>query len=235
MAPRPAPAALPHDRPTGDVGALARSLFTDGPLLGRLMQHHRHRIAPVARCLELVPAGVDLLDVGCGGGLFVACLAASGRVRSAHGVDASAAAIATARAAANRLRDRAPGVEVRFEHRRVEEGLPAGEYGAVSMIDVMHHIPRPAQRGAFLEAAARVRAGGVFLYKDMCDAPAWRAAMNRMHDLVMARQWIRYLPIEDADRWAAEAGLVREVAEERAMLWYGHEIRVYRRAAGGAQ
>ena len=99
------------------------------------------------------------------------------------------------------------------------------------MIDVMHHIPPQAQRGAFLEAAGRVRAGGVFLYKDMCDAPVWRAGMNRLHDLVMARQWIRYLPIEDADRWAAEAGLVREVAEEHAMLWYGHEIRMYRRAA----
>jgi hypothetical protein len=47
----------------------------------------------------------------------------------------------------------------------------------------------------------------------------------------MARQWIRYLPVETADRWATEAGLVREVAEERAMLWYGHEIRLYRRPA----
>ena len=231
MAPRPAPEALHDQRPTGDIGALARSLFTDGPLLPRLMQHHRHRIAPVARCVSLVPQGSDLLDIGCGGGLFVACLVAAGRVRSALGVDASASAIATAQAAAGRLRARVPGVEVRFEHRRVEEGLPAGAYGAVSMIDVMHHIPPQAQRGAFLEAAGRVRAGGVFLYKDMCDAPVWRAGMNRLHDLVMARQWIRYLPIEDADRWAAEAGLVREVAEEHAMLWYGHEIRMYRRAA----
>ena len=36
-----------------------------------------------------------------------------------------------------------------------------------------------------------------------------------------------------SDEW--EAGLVREVAEDRAMLWYGHEIRLYRRAAGGTR
>ena len=36
------------------------------------------------------------------------------------------------------------------------------------------------------------------------------------------------------DRIKAEAKrIVREVAEERAMLWYGHEIRVYRRGADG--
>jgi len=231
MAPPSAP-VVPHpDRPTGDVGALARELFTGGAVLPRLMQHHRHRIAPIARCVSLVPDGADLLDVGCGGGLFIACLVAAGRVRSAHGVDASASAIATAQAVVAKLRARRPDADVRFEHRRVEQGLPDRAYGAVSMVDVMHHIPPVAQRQAFLDAAARVRPGGVFLYKDMCDAPFWRAGMNRLHDLVMARQWIRYLPVETADRWATEAGLVREVAEERAMLWYGHEIRLYRRPA----
>jgi 2-polyprenyl-3-methyl-5-hydroxy-6-metoxy-1,4-benzoquinol methylase len=196
------------------------------------MQHHRHRIAPVARCIELVPQDVEILDIGCGGGLFVVLLAALGRIRSGRGIDASAPAIAVALDAAARVRTLRPDARIEFEHRTVEAGLPDGRFEMVSMIDVMHHIPPAFQRQAFDDALARVAPGGAFLYKDMCDAPFWRAGMNRLHDLVMARQWIRYLPVESADRWAREAGFAIEVAEERGMLLYGHEIRLYRRNAG---
>ncbi len=217
-----------------DIAGIARALFADGPAFARFLQHHRHRIAPVGRLVELVPHGSDVLDVGCGGGLFVMCLAASGRAARAHGVDASANAIAAAEAAARRLRGQGSSATIVFEHREVQQGLPQGEFGVVSMIDVMHHVPVAAQRRAFDDAASRVRAGGFFLYKDMCDAPVWRAGMNRLHDLIMARQWIRYVPIERVDGWAAEAGLVAERAEEHRMLWYGHELRVYRRPEGRA-
>ncbi|MFM1822117.1 MAG: Ubiquinone biosynthesis O-methyltransferase [Planctomycetota bacterium] len=220
------------DRPATegpDIGVLARRLFTDGPLLARLLQHHRHRIAPIARCVELVPEGSDILDIGCGGGLFLALLAATGRIRSGRGIDSSAPAIEVARRALPRIAGLTPSATVAFEHRAVEAGLPEGRFPVVAMIDVMHHIPPAFQRQAFDDALSRVAPGGVFLYKDMCDAPVWRAGMNRLHDLVMARQWIRYLPIERADEWARAEGFAIEVAEERAMLWYGHEIRLYRR------
>ncbi|MEY5060399.1 MAG: hypothetical protein RIS45_320 [Planctomycetota bacterium] len=212
-----------------DIGAVARRVFTDGPLLQRVLQHHRHRIAPIARCVDLIPQGSDVLDIGCGGGLFLVCLAASGRIARGHGIDSSESAIATANAAAQRLRGFGASAQLTFEHRSVEAGLPDRLYGAVAMIDVMHHIPPAAQQQAFADALARVQPGGVFLYKDMCDAPLWRRGMNRLHDLALARQWISELPIESADAWAVGAGLDREIAEEQGILWYGHEIRVYRR------
>ncbi|MEY2716143.1 MAG: Ubiquinone biosynthesis O-methyltransferase [Planctomycetota bacterium] len=220
---------LPH---APDIGAVARRVFTDGPLLQRVLQHHRHRIAPVARCIELIPQDSDVLDIGCGGGLFLACLAASGRIARGHGIDSSASAIATANAAAQRLRASGAAAQLTFEHRSVEAGLPDQRYGAVAMIDVMHHIPPAAQQQAFADALARVQPGGIFLYKDMCDAPFWRRGMNRLHDLTLARQWISELPIERADAWAADEGFDLTLAEERRILWYGHEIRVYRRPAG---
>lgn len=214
---------------TIDPGSIARRIFTSGPLLARTLQHHRHRIAPIARCVELVPQDSDVLDIGCGGGLFLACLAASGRIRSGHGIDASASAIEAASKAAARLRESGCTAHVEFELRAVESGLPDRRYGTVAMIDVMHHIPPRSQRQSFLGALGCVEEGGIFLYKDMCDAPLWRRGMNRLHDLVMARQWIHELPIESADEWAEEAGFIRELSEARSMLWYGHEIRVYRR------
>lgn len=230
----PIPTPTAPTRSTQDIGHLARCLYPDGPLLTRFIQHHRHRICPIDRVAEQVPRNSAVLDIGCGGGLLVARLATTGRARTAHGIDASAPAITLAQGMAARLPDllaeARPGEdqpEIRFEHRPVQQGLPEGQYDAVCLIDVMHHVPPSAQERAFRDAAGRVRPGGRFIYKDMCDAPLWRAGMNRLHDLVMARQWIRYVPIESVEAWAQGEGLVLAHKEDINMLWYGHELRVF--------
>jgi len=212
-----------------DVDRVARELYVGGGTITRAMQHHRHRIAPVARLVDAIPAGSSVLDAGCGGGLLLNCLAAARLISSGHGFDSSAPAIATASSAAARLAARGAPVVPTFERRPVEAGFPEGAFDVVCLIDVLHHVPPPAQEAAFRAAASRVRPGGMLLYKDMCDAPAWRAGLNRLHDLVIARQWINYVPVEDADRWATDCGLATERAEWIPMLWYGHELRVYRR------
>jgi len=215
-----------------DPGALARELYPDGPLLTRFIQHHRHRICPLDLLAEQVPRGSRVLDVGCGGGLLVAHLAASGRAAEAHGIDASRPAIELAQAMARRLGEVAPDARVRFEHRHVQDGLPEGEFDVVCLIDVLHHVPEGAQEKAFMDATSRVRPGGVFLYKDMADGPVWCSGMNRLHDLAMAKQWIRYVPAEHAEAWGKNAGLRLERSENVRMLWYAHELRVFRRDGG---
>jgi hypothetical protein len=62
----------------------------------------------------------------------------------------------------------------------------------------------------------------------MVTRPVWRALANRAHDLLIARQWIHYLPLDAAVDWAQSKGY--EVVEKRSinMLWYGHEIVVFR-------
>ncbi len=212
-----------------DPGALARSLYPDGPWLTRFIQRHRHRICPIGLLMEQVPRGSRVLDVGCGGGLLVAHLASSGRAAEAHGIDASRPAIEMAQAMARRLGGVAPDASVRFEHRHVQDGLPEGEFDVVCLIDVLHHVPTQAQERAFLDAASRVAPGGVFLYKDMADGPAWCSGMNRLHDLAMSRQWIRYVPAERAEAWGERAGLRLERSVNTRMLWYAHELRVFRR------
>ncbi|MBL8757334.1 MAG: class I SAM-dependent methyltransferase [Phycisphaerae bacterium] len=206
------------------LSAMAAELYTRGPLLMRLLQRYRPFICPFEHLLPWVPEGATVLDIGCGGGLFLALLSQiPGRLRLGVGFDAAAGAIEVARAA-NPPR-------CRFEHVDVAAPWPAepAKFEVVSIIDVMHHVPPAAQPGLIRTAAARVAPEGILLYKDMCRRPAWRALANRAHDLLLARQWITYAPVESVEQWAAEAGLRLEHASFHARFWYGHELQVFRR------
>ncbi len=222
---------------------MAASVFTTGPFLFRQLQRFRPYICPFEALIPHVPAGASVLDVGCGGGLWLHLLSATGRLGSGVGFDSSAGAIALASGARQSGAGGAGGVggavatehvrhqaSLRFVHLDVRARWPGGLFDVVSIIDVLHHVPVSAQRKVIELACERVSAGGVLLYKDMCRRPLWRAWMNRLHDLVLARQWIHYARIEDVEAWAIAAGLVVERRASFSRWWYGHELLVLRRA-----
>lgn len=226
--------ASPAAMSAQSLSAAAASLYTRGPVLMRLLQKYRPYICPFEAMLPLVPADSSVLDVGCGGGLLLALLAASGRLARGVGFDSSGPAIESARAMAERAREMYPAVVLEFERLDVGADWPAGEFDAVCIVDVMHHVPPAAWKSVLRLAAAKVKPGGVLMYKDMCREPAWRAWANRAHDLVLARQWIRYAPVAQVEVWCKELGLLLEHRENLTRYWYGHELRVFRKPGGGA-
>jgi 2-polyprenyl-3-methyl-5-hydroxy-6-metoxy-1,4-benzoquinol methylase len=106
---------------------------------------------------------------------------------------------------------------------------PIEAYDVVTVIDVMHHVPINRQHEFFVACARRVRAGGRLVYKDMCRSPAWRSVANRCHDVILAQQWINYVPIEQIEKWAKQESMKLSRREAIPMLWYGHELRVFER------
>ena len=66
----------------------------------------------------------------------------------------------------------------------------------------------------------------MLVYKDMCRSPWWRAQANRLQDLLIAREWINYVPVQTVEQWAAEDGMKVRVREEMNRFWCGHERRV---------
>ena len=209
------------------AGRLARSLYRDAPLRIRLQQRFRAVVCSFDPLLpEIRSQGGRLLDFGCGAGLLAFHCVVNGYVDTAEGVDVApnvievAAAVATSLPEADRLR---------FQ---VGEA-PDGEYDAITMIDVMHHVPPTGQRAAFAGLATRLAPGGILVYKDIGRHPRWRAAANRLHDLVLNRQWVRYVPIESVIEWAViDHGLdvIRQGTFNQ--LVYGHELAVFRKPAG---
>ncbi|MDH3538719.1 MAG: hypothetical protein OEP52_01885, partial [Acidimicrobiia bacterium] len=61
--------------------------------------------------------------------------------------------------------------------------------------------------------------------------PRWRALANRLHDLILNRQWVHHVPIDRVIEWAVgEGGVTIERRARFNYLVYGHELVVFRKA-----
>jgi 2-polyprenyl-3-methyl-5-hydroxy-6-metoxy-1,4-benzoquinol methylase len=197
--------------------------FYGGAGVGGLLQRYRPYISPLDEVIALIPRGGTILDVGCGRGLVLLSLLANDWVSQAVGVDPSRKAIQAFTESAARYPGRAVAASAL-------EAV-AGEFDTVAMLDVLHHVPSAEQQAMVSRAASLVKPGGLLIYKDMAQRPTWRALANRLHDLVLARQWIHYRALSDVEAWLAAAGLERVSGARFTRLWYAHEMVVFRRRA----
>jgi 2-polyprenyl-6-hydroxyphenyl methylase/3-demethylubiquinone-9 3-methyltransferase len=115
-----------------------------------------HEINPLrlAWINERTPlAGQRVLDVGCGGGILAESMARSGAL--VHGIDLSEAALGVAQ-----LHGLESGVSVRYERVAAEElaARAAGAFDVVTCMELLEHVPRPAETVA--ACAKLVRPGG---------------------------------------------------------------------------
>src|SRR5262245_32403810 len=187
----------------------------------------RPYICPFHILIDLVPPKTNILDVGCGAGLFILVLARLGRIQSAVGFDADQLAIQVARGAAGKL---PRSEQIQFEHRDAGEIWPARRFDVVCFIDVMHHLRPEQQAELLMTAAEHVADGGILLYKDMAARPRWRAWANRLHDLLSVGEWIYYANLADVISWARSKDLHVDRTGSIDMLWYRHEWCILRRS-----
>jgi len=195
----------------------------------RFLVLHRPRICPFERLLDFVPQRASILDVGCGSGFFLFCCRVLRSAVFTAGTDVSALAIARAEAvAANTRTDKGGYV---FKVCDVPQEWPSGEFNVVCMIDVLHHIA-PGQVTDFIQtAAARLSPGGVLIIKDMLPVPLLAGLLNRLHDLVIAGQWINYVRLDTLADMLLKQGFELVCDEKLRMFWYAHRWVVLRKKA----
>lgn len=207
------------------LALLARQWYGEGPVTQRLLQWYRPYICPYEQIIPYIPKQARVLDIGAGCGLFLLLLRKFGRVSAGLGIDVNAGAIAYA----DRIASLVGATELQFRCLTDISEWPTEPVDAVTLIDVLHHVPPAKQRQFLVAASERVASEGTMLIKDIAPTPHWRAACNRVHDLLVARQWVHYLYPREIRAWLEHCGL--ECIEQATInrLWYGHMMLVFRR------
>jgi SAM-dependent methyltransferase len=131
---------------------------------------------------EAVPGAFDedaepLLDLGCGIGLLLHCLRASGRRVPYVGVDTDAVKIAAARVASSR----GDHDDADFQVCDLSERFP-NHQGSVALLDVLQYLPPQAQGRLLSQAAQCVSKRGTLVLRTGLADGSWRSAMTRIAD-----------------------------------------------------
>ncbi|WP_152053724.1 class I SAM-dependent methyltransferase [Tautonia marina] len=205
----------------------AAALYASTTGFRRQMAVYRPYICPFERVAECVDPGSRVLDVGCGQGMLLALLGVSGRCSEGVGFDSDADAIAVAREMATHYEAQGHPGALRFEHLPVSAAWPEGRFDVVTIVDVMHHVPRDQRPSVLQLAFEALRPGGRLIYKDIGHRPRWRALANNCHDLLVAREWVRYTPITQVRLWAGELGFASSDPQRINRLWYAHDLAVF--------
>ncbi|HEU4484970.1 MAG TPA: class I SAM-dependent methyltransferase [Povalibacter sp.] len=152
----------------------------------------------------LTGTNVPLLDVGCGIGLLLHYLRASGITIGYTGVDIDAAKIDIAASAAANA-----GISARFATCDLGSGFP-DHRGSVAILDVLQYLD-PAVRDAVLDGAARcIDAEGVLILRAGLDDGSWRSGFTRMTDRAgHAVRWMKTPPRSQPTRAGLTALLAR--------------------------
>jgi SAM-dependent methyltransferase len=140
-----------------------------------------------AACEEFAGHDAPLLDLGCGLGLLLHCLRASGNPIPYVGLDYDALKIESARAAAQKRGFN----DAEFLTHDLLNDLPAHS-GHVALLDALQYLEPAARKQVLRDAARCLSPGGKLVMRIGIDDRSWRAAFARHTDrLGHALRWMR--------------------------------------------
>lgn len=131
---------------------------------------------------QYLPSNGNVMEVGCGFGLFALYFASVHPDLEIRAVDLDEGRIAAAEASQHKL-----GINnVTFEVGDAEEiDLRCEPLDAVYMLDLIHHIPHAAARRLVHQVYDVLRPGGVLIIKDVDTRPRWKMTFTLLLDLLM--------------------------------------------------
>ncbi|EPS42757.1 hypothetical protein H072_3271 [Dactylellina haptotyla CBS 200.50] len=110
----------------------------------------------VGAAKEGLGKGLNVLDVGCGGGIFSEAMARLPTTAKVTGLDPSEQVLAIARAHA--MKDPTLPGKLQYVNSTIDDYSPDRQFDLITLFEVVEHVPYPA---AFLETCMRhVRPGG---------------------------------------------------------------------------
>ena len=131
----------------------------------RLRAQYQALFSPMKRLVAAVPPNASVLDAGCGEGLFLTALAATGTEGRLVGYDASAGRIECANAMLAEREDAPVRSNLRFQQLQLHNSHPRGDFEVVSLLGLIPKLPANLRAKAFRCAVDHLAPGGQILYQ----------------------------------------------------------------------
>jgi 2-polyprenyl-3-methyl-5-hydroxy-6-metoxy-1,4-benzoquinol methylase len=187
----------------------ALDLYKDEPARTRLHTAIRWYTCPFERIAEHVPATArDILELGCGHGLFAAHLALTRPHATVHGTDVDGDKIEAAQRAAARHTG-----NLTFAPSQPGE-IPEGPWDAIAIVDVLYLIDEANQRDLVERAAGQLAPNGILLVKEMAHEPKWKFEWMKLQERISVKvlgitegDELAFPKPADIERWMEQAGL----------------------------
>lgn len=219
--------SIDHSPVASELASVAFEMYSNSSFTRRRIQTLRPYICPLDKIIQNVPANSDILDIGCGAGSLIGMLAKFNSIKSGTGLDIDKKAIEDANKMSENLEKRC---EIEFLCEELRIFAQKGKiFSTVLIVDVLHHVSPNKQIDFINLAQSFVRPNGILIFKDMCQKPPWKAFANRLHDLIMAKQWIHYFPIQQVIDHLAQKGFQVINRKDYSNFCYGHEMCVFKK------
>jgi 2-polyprenyl-3-methyl-5-hydroxy-6-metoxy-1,4-benzoquinol methylase len=132
---------------------------------------------------QFLPWGANVLEVGCGFGLFSLYFALTRPDLTIHGFDIDEERVRTAEAVRRKLG--LSNISFRVGDAR-DTTLPDG-LDACYMLDIVHHIPHASAIDLIRKCFQQLRPGGVLIVKDVDTRPRYKMAFTWLLDVLMTK------------------------------------------------
>lgn len=178
---------------------------------------------------QYLPQRGRVLDLGAGFGLVALYFGGRAPGRDVVGVELNAGRVRAAESAAVRI-----GLaNVRFHAGDVLAWEAAGRYDVITLLDVVHHLPK-AEVGGFLErVVGLLEPGGVLLLKEISHRPYWKMLFTLWLDRLMVgmKEPIHYWAPDELTAVLRGLGLGVRRHRMNDLLPYPHILYVVTRPA----
>ncbi len=190
----------------------------DAGFIDSLKIKYRSLICPYVSLIKKVNDGEKVGDVGCGSGQLLLLLSEFARPSYLFGIEIKERLIKNAA----RLFSQTGSLGYKFE---VYDGehFPneLKEMDTVFLVDVLHHVPRKKQESFLKTLSEKIKPGGRLILKDINGASPF-VLINKLHDLVFAREIGNEISINKASQLLELNGFEIIEKEKRLMYVYPH-------------
>ena len=210
-------------------------LYSNQALGIRLFIMLRNLLSPLEILESLVPREGNILDLGCGHGLFTNYMALRAHSRKIVGVDPSVSKIEVAKSTEPRVPN------VHYVLGDINDALKHGPFDAITIVDVLYLLPEAAQKETLRACYQFLNDDGILILKTQDTKPLWRFVWTYIQEKVMVSikftlgdRKLYFLPMQKTRQILEEAGFSAEYHRLPTRIFYTHIAFVCRKEGHGS-